>query len=50
MRAIEAKNHSTLHGKTIRVMWSLRDSDARKSGVGNVFVKVYSDVSIFDGY
>ncbi|WRX25410.1 RNA recognition motif domain - like 10 [Theobroma cacao] len=41
--AIEAKNHSLLNGKMIRVMWSLRDADARKSGVGNVFVKNLSD-------
>ncbi|XWS43500.1 hypothetical protein CRYUN_Cryun16bG0109400 [Craigia yunnanensis] len=41
--AIEAKNHSLLNGKMIRVMWSLRDPDARKSGVGNVFVKNLSD-------
>ncbi|XVE76070.1 hypothetical protein DITRI_Ditri12bG0143300 [Diplodiscus trichospermus] len=41
--AIEAKNHTLLNGKTIRVMWSLRDPDARKSGVGNVFVKNLSE-------
>lgn len=40
MSAIEAKNHSVLNGKVIRVMWSLRDPDARRSGKGNVFVKV----------
>ncbi|KAI4300383.1 hypothetical protein L6164_033769 [Bauhinia variegata] len=39
IRAIEVKNHSTLNGKVIRVMWSDRDPDTRKSGVGNVFVK-----------
>ncbi|KAL3839731.1 hypothetical protein ACJIZ3_024322 [Penstemon smallii] len=39
VRAIDVKNHSTLNGKVIRVMWSHRDSDARKSGIGNVFVK-----------
>ncbi|KAA8516633.1 hypothetical protein F0562_016861 [Nyssa sinensis] len=37
--AIEVKNHSTLNGKVIRVLWSHRDPDARKSGIGNVFVK-----------
>ncbi|TYI04064.1 hypothetical protein ES332_A11G388700v1 [Gossypium tomentosum] len=37
--AMEKMNHSTLNGKMIRVTWSLRDPDARKSGVGNVFVK-----------
>ncbi|KAG8501012.1 hypothetical protein CXB51_003047 [Gossypium anomalum] len=41
--AIETKNHTLLNGKMIRVMWSLRDPDARKNGVGNVFVKNLSD-------
>lgn len=40
MRAIEVKNHSTLNGKVIRVSWSHRDSDVRRSGTGNVFIKV----------
>ncbi|XP_027363185.1 polyadenylate-binding protein 7-like [Abrus precatorius] len=39
IRAIELKNNSYLNGKVIRVMWSRRDPDARKSGRGNVFVK-----------
>ncbi|KAL1566028.1 polyadenylate-binding protein 7-like isoform X1 [Salvia divinorum] len=43
IQAIELKNHLTLNGKAIRVMWSRRDSDGRKSGVGNVFVKNLSD-------
>ena len=34
------KNNSELNGKVIRVMWSHRDPDARRSGIGNVFVKV----------
>ncbi|XP_041024919.1 polyadenylate-binding protein 7 [Juglans microcarpa x Juglans regia] len=38
-RAIEVKNHTALNGKVIRVMWSHRDPDARRSGKGNVFVK-----------
>ncbi|GMY25062.1 polyadenylate-binding protein 7 [Fagus crenata] len=37
--AIEAKNHTELIGKVIRVTWSHRDPDARRSGKGNVFVK-----------
>ncbi|XP_023640508.1 polyadenylate-binding protein 7 isoform X2 [Capsella rubella] len=37
--AIEKKNHLVLKGKMIRVMWSVREPDARKNGVGNVFVK-----------
>ncbi|CAK9140445.1 unnamed protein product [Ilex paraguariensis] len=43
IRAIEVKNHSMLNGKVIRVMWSLRDPDARRSGIGNVFVKNLND-------
>ncbi|CAI9760644.1 unnamed protein product [Fraxinus pennsylvanica] len=43
LHAIEVKNHSTLNGKVIRVMWSHRDSDARRSRIGNVFVKNLSD-------
>ncbi|CAL5205091.1 unnamed protein product [Lathyrus oleraceus] len=39
IRAIELKNHSILNGKAMRVMWSRRDPDARKSSIGNVFVK-----------
>ncbi|KAE8725131.1 Cullin-associated and neddylation dissociated [Hibiscus syriacus] len=41
--AMEKMNHSSIHGKMIRVAWSLRDPDARKSGVGNVFVKNLSE-------
>ncbi|KAM3340339.1 polyadenylate-binding protein 7 isoform X1 [Capsicum galapagoense] len=41
--AIEVKNNSILNGKVIRVSWSLRDPDARKSGKGNVFIKNLSD-------
>ncbi|PHU05190.1 Polyadenylate-binding protein 7 [Capsicum chinense] len=43
VRAIEVKNNSILNGKVIRVSWSLRDPDARKSGKGNVFIKNLSD-------
>ncbi|KAL2481321.1 Polyadenylate-binding protein 7 [Abeliophyllum distichum] len=43
IQCIEVKNHSTLNGKAIRVMWSHRDPDARRSGIGNVFVKNLSD-------
>ncbi|XP_027935772.1 polyadenylate-binding protein 7 [Vigna unguiculata] len=38
-RAIKVKNNSYLFGKVIRVMWSHRDPNGRKSGRGNVFVK-----------
>ncbi|XP_054794771.1 polyadenylate-binding protein 7-like isoform X2 [Prosopis cineraria] len=39
IRAIEVKNHFKLNGKMIRVMWTHRDPEARKSGKANVFVK-----------
>ncbi|KAL6141869.1 hypothetical protein ACLB2K_060155 [Fragaria x ananassa] len=43
IHAIEMKNNFELNGKVIRVMWSHRDPDARRSGIGNVFVKNLSD-------
>ncbi|KAI3512166.1 hypothetical protein L1887_19397 [Cichorium endivia] len=39
VHAIESKNNTMLYGKMIRVTWSHRDPDVRKSGIGNVFVK-----------
>ncbi|OVA19449.1 RNA recognition motif domain [Macleaya cordata] len=42
-RAIEKLNHTPLNGQMIRVMWSHRDPDARKSGLGNLFVKNLND-------
>ncbi|XP_027349521.1 polyadenylate-binding protein 7-like [Abrus precatorius] len=39
IRAIELKNNSVLNGKVIRVMWSRRDPDVRKSAIGNLFIK-----------
>ncbi|XP_050380378.1 polyadenylate-binding protein 7 [Argentina anserina] len=39
IQAIELKNNSEVNGKVMRVMWSHRDPDARRSGIGNVFVK-----------
>lgn len=38
--AIRTKNHMLLKGKAVRVMWSTRVAAYRKSGSGNVFVKV----------
>ncbi|KAL6644816.1 hypothetical protein ACP70R_016424 [Stipagrostis hirtigluma subsp. patula] len=38
--ALERLNHSLVLDKPIRVMWSNRDPDARRSGIGNIFVKV----------
>ncbi|CAL4930413.1 unnamed protein product [Urochloa decumbens] len=41
--ALEKMNHSLVLDKPIRLMWSNRDPDARRSGVGNIFVKNLSD-------
>ncbi|KAF2307485.1 hypothetical protein GH714_029078 [Hevea brasiliensis] len=43
IQAIEMMNHTALNGKFLRVMWSHRDSDTRKSGIGNVYVKNLSE-------
>lgn len=40
IHAIDSKNNTPLYGKIIRVSWSHKDPLVRKSGVGNVFVKV----------
>lgn len=40
LQALEALNYTELNGNPIRIMWSHRDSSARKSGIGNLFVKV----------
>ncbi|THU69954.1 hypothetical protein C4D60_Mb08t19860 [Musa balbisiana] len=37
--AMEKLNHTLLNGKPIRVMWFVRHSDVRSSGIGNLFVK-----------
>ncbi|CAD6210645.1 unnamed protein product [Miscanthus lutarioriparius] len=41
--ALDKLNHSLVLDKPIRVMWSNRDPDARRSGVGNIFVKNLSN-------
>ncbi|XP_062213774.1 uncharacterized protein LOC133914768 [Phragmites australis] len=41
--ALERLNHSLVLDQPIRVMWSNRDPDARRSGIGNIFVKNLSD-------
>ncbi|GIL91120.1 hypothetical protein Vretimale_9567 [Volvox reticuliferus] len=38
-RAMETLNYHVLNGKPMRIMWSHRDPSARKSGVGNIFIK-----------
>eukprot|EP00193_Tetraselmis_chui_P013608 CAMPEP_0177791148 /NCGR_PEP_ID=MMETSP0491_2-20121128/23769_1 /TAXON_ID=63592 /ORGANISM="Tetraselmis chuii, Strain PLY429" /LENGTH=647 /DNA_ID=CAMNT_0019313341 /DNA_START=109 /DNA_END=2052 /DNA_ORIENTATION=- len=38
-RALEELNFALMHGQQMRIMYSQRDPSARKSGVGNIFVK-----------
>lgn len=39
-RALETLNYAPLNGKPMRLMWSHRDPASRRSGVGNIFIKV----------
>jgi polyadenylate-binding protein len=38
-RALETLNYALIKNKQCRIMWSQRDPSARKSGLGNVFIK-----------
>ncbi|CAN8314860.1 unnamed protein product [Cochlearia groenlandica] len=38
-KALNKLNYTSLNGKMIRITYSSRDSSARKSGIGNLFVK-----------
>ncbi|XP_052183324.1 uncharacterized protein LOC127795587 isoform X2 [Diospyros lotus] len=38
-KALTSLNHTELKGKTMRIMWCQRDPIARKTGIGNLFVK-----------
>ncbi|KAJ8485161.1 hypothetical protein OPV22_017646 [Ensete ventricosum] len=38
-KALKAMNHSLLHGRPMRIMWSQRNPISRKNGIGNLFVK-----------
>jgi polyadenylate-binding protein len=37
--AMAAYNYTEIRGKKCRIMWSQRDPNSRRAGVGNVFVK-----------
>lgn len=39
-RALEELNFTHFNGRPIRIMYSHRDSSVRRSGAGNIFVKV----------
>lgn len=39
-RALELLNFTPVNGKPIRIMYSYRDPTIRKSGAGNIFIKV----------
>lgn len=39
-RALDMLNFTPLNGTPIRVMYSHRDPSVRKSGSGNIFIKV----------
>ncbi|CAF3399890.1 unnamed protein product [Rotaria socialis] len=38
-RALDTMNFDLLYGRPLRIMWSQRAPDLRKTGVGNVFIK-----------
>lgn len=39
-RALDSLNYTQISGRAIRIMWSHRDPAQRKSGLGNIFIKV----------
>lgn len=39
-RALEHLNFTPLNGKPIRIMYSHRDPGVRRTGAGNIFIKV----------
>lgn len=44
-RALLDLNFTPLNGKPIRVMYSHRDPSVRRSGAGNIFIKVLYSIS-----
>ncbi len=45
-RALDTLNYTPLGGKPLRIMWSHRDPAFRKSGVGNIYIKVGQPVPL----
>lgn len=40
-RALDVLNFTPLNGSPLRIMYSHRDPSIRKSGAGNIFIKVF---------
>lgn len=49
-RALEVLNFTPLNSKSIRICYSLRDPTIRKSGTGNIFIKVYIFFGLLSGF
>lgn len=45
--AMSKLNYTHLNGKMIRITYSSRDSSARRSGIGNLFIKVFNFFELF---
>lgn len=46
-RALDVLNFTPLNNKPIRIMYSHRDPSIRKSGTGNIFIKVFVIIDFF---
>lgn len=43
-KAVDELNFTPLNNKPIRIMYSNRDPTTRKSGTGNIYIKVGEDI------